>query len=168
MKSSFIALIFAVSFALAGGVAMAEHKPGHMEGPQHVTGEPAASIHADVKRHQACPHCGMDRDKFVHSRMLITYSDGTSVGTCSIHCAVTELKASKGKPVKVVEAADLNTKKLADAKKATWVIGGTRRGVMTRTPKWAFAKKADAAEFIKKESGKLASYEEALALAEKD
>lgn len=168
MKTSFVALSFALSLALGAGIVMAEHNPGHMEGHQRGAGEAVVSMHADVKLHQACPHCGMDRDKFAHSRMLITYSDGTSTGTCSIHCAVTELKASKGKSVKIVEVADLNSKKLVDAEKATWVIGGNRKGVMTRTPKWAFAKKEDAAAFIKKEGGKPASYKEALALAEKE
>ncbi|MDD2308955.1 MAG: nitrous oxide reductase accessory protein NosL [Desulfuromonadaceae bacterium] len=126
------------------------------------------STYADVKMHQACPHCGMDREKFAHSRMLITYSDGTSVGVCSIHCAVTELKANRGKKIKMVEVADLDTKKLVDAEKAIWVIGGSKKGVMTRTPKWAFAHKADAVAFVGKNGGQLATYKDALALAGKE
>jgi nitrous oxide reductase accessory protein NosL len=110
----------------------------------------------------------MDREKFAHSRMLITYTAGSSVGVCSIHCAATELKAGKGKTVRVVEVADLNSKKLVDAEKAIWVIGGSRKGVMTRTPKWAFAKKDDAAAFVSKNGGKMATYKEALTLAEKE
>lgn len=165
MKKRFISLFISACMILSGGAVLAEHKAGHMESNHSAAAE---SGHADVKMHQACPHCGMDRDKFAHSRMLITYSDGSSVGVCSIHCAVTELKANKSKTVKAVEVGDLNSKKLIDAEKATWVIGGSRKGVMTRTPKWAFAKKDDAAAFIKKNGGKLASYKEALALAEKD
>ena len=168
MKKQFAVLIAAVSLALGGGAALAEHKPGHMEGHQHDAGAAAESVHADVKVHQACAHCGMDRGKFAHSRMLITYTDGTSAGVCSIHCAATELKASKGKAVKSVEVADLNSKKLVAAEKAAWVIGGNRNGVMTRTPKWAFAKKDDAAAFISKSGGKPATYKEALGLAEKE
>lgn len=167
MKKHLVALIAAVSLMLGGGAAMAEQKQGHMEGHKHAGGV-AESAHADVNTHQACPHCGMDREKFAHSRMLITYSDGSSAGLCSLHCAATELKAGKGKTVKVVEVADLNSKKLVDAEKAIWVIGGSRKGVMTRTPKWAFAKKDDATAFIGKNGGKLATYKEALALAEKE
>ena len=167
MKKHLFALIAAVSLTL-GSAALAEHKPVHMDG--HQNGEGAASdfLHADVKTYQACPHCGMDREKFAHSRMLITYSDGSSAGVCSVHCAATELKASKGKTVKTVEVADLNSKKLVEAEKATWVIGGSRKGVMTRSPKWAFAKKDDAAAFISKNGGRLASCKEALTLAEKE
>jgi nitrous oxide reductase accessory protein NosL len=165
MKKRFISLFMSACMILSGGAALAEHNAGHMESNH---GAAAESNHADVKMHRACPHCGMDRDKFAHSRILITYSDGTSVGVCSLHCAVTELKANKSKSVKIVEVADLNSKKLIDAQKAAWVIGGSKRGVMTQTPKWAFAKKDDAAAFIKKNGGKLASYKEALAIAEKD
>jgi copper chaperone NosL len=168
MKKQLAALIAAVSLTLGGGAALAEHKPGQMEGHQHGAAATAESVNADVKAHQACAHCGMDREKFAHSRMLITYADGSSAGVCSIHCTATELKASKGKKVKAVEVADLNSKKLISAEKATWVIGGSRNGVMTRTPKWAFAKKDDAAAFISKNGGKLATYKEALTLAEKE
>lgn len=168
MNKSIAALLLSLSLTVGMGNALAEHSPGQMKNHQHGGGEAAGSVYADVKMHQSCPHCGMDRDKFAHSRMLITYSDGSSAGMCSIHCAVTELKASKGKQVKMVEVADLNSKKLVVAEKASWVIGGSRKGVMTRTPKWAFAKKEDAAAFIKKEGGKPATYNEALSLAEKD
>ena len=168
MKKSIAALFFSLSLTLGMGSALAEYTPEQMKSHQHEGGEAVGSMPADVKMHQSCPHCGMDRNKFAHSRILVTYSDGTSAGMCSIHCAVTELKTSKGKPAKTVEVADLNSKKLVDAEKAIWVIGGSRKGVMTRTPKWAFAKKEDAAAFIKKEGGKMATYKESLAMAEKD
>lgn len=167
MTKKLAALLAAVSIAL-GGAALAEHNPGHTGGHQHGSVNAAESVHADVKTNPSCAHCGMDREKFAHSRMLITYGDGASAGVCSIHCAATELKASKGKAVKTVAVADLNTKKLGDADKAFWVIGGSKKGVMTKTPKWAFAKKDDAAEFITKQGGRMAGYKEALALAEKD
>jgi nitrous oxide reductase accessory protein NosL len=168
MKKQLVALFAAVFMTLSGGAASAGQNPGHMEGHQHGAGTAAETIHADVKMHQACPHCGMDREKFAHSRMLITYTDGTSVGVCSIHCTVTEVKSKRGKTIKTVEVADLNSKILVDAEKATWVIGGSKKGVMTRTPKWAFAQKDDAAAFISKNGGKLATYKEALTLAEKE
>lgn len=168
MKMHLVALGAAVSLTLGGGAALAEQKPGHRADYQHGVGSVAESVHADVKSYQACPHCGMDREKFAYSRMLITYSDGSSTGVCSIHCAATELKASKGKTVKVVEVADLNSKKLVEAEKAVWVIGGSRKGAMTRVPKWAFAKREDAAAFIGTYGGRLATYKEALTLAEKE
>jgi nitrous oxide reductase accessory protein NosL len=166
MKKSI--LFAAISLTLCGGAALAEHEPGHMDEHRHDAGAAAESSHADVKMHRACAHCGMDREKFAHSRMLITYGDGSSTGVCSIHCAATEFKASNGKTVKSIVVADLNSKKLIDAEKTVWVIGGSKKGVMTKTAKWAFAKTEDADAFIKKHGGKPATYKEALALAEKD
>jgi len=167
MGKRLVALVAAVSLAFGGGAALAGQKPGYMGGI-HGAVTATGPHHSDIKMYQACPHCGMDRGKFAHSRMLITYSDGSSAGVCSIHCTATELKAGKGKTVKVVEVADLNSKKLVKAEKATWVIGGSRKGVMTRVPKWAFAKKDDASAFIGKYGGRLATYKEALNLAEKE
>jgi len=168
MTKQLAAILAAVSLTLGAGAALAEQTPGHAEGHQHNAGAATESAHADVIKHRSCAHCGMDREKFSYSRLLITYTDGTSAGVCSIHCTATELKASKSKTAKSVEVADLNSRKLVDAEKAAWVIGGNRKGVMTKTAKWAFAKKDDADAFVKKHGGKSATYKEALALAEKD
>ena len=168
MKNLLIALYIFLSIIRGGSAVFAEHKPGHQDVSPLGTGAIVESSHADVKKYQACPHCGMDRDKFAGTRMLITFSDGSSVGLCSIHCTITELKANRGRMVKAVEVADLNTRKLIAVEKAIWVIGGSRKGVMTRVAKWAFEKKDDADAFIRKNGGKLATYKEVLALAEKE
>ena len=114
----------------------------------------------------SCELCGMDRTYFAQSRMLIVYADGSSIGTCSLHCAAADLKKNAGKKVKTLQVADFNSKKLIDAHKATWVVGGKKSGVMTNVAKWAFAKKSDAEQFVKAQGGKVASFEEALALAQ--
>lgn len=168
MTKQLVAILASVSLTLGTGAALAEHKPGQAEEHLHNAGTAAESAYVDVIKHRACAHCGMDREKFSHSRMLVTYTDGTSAGVCSIHCAVTKLKASTSKAVKSVEVADLNNRKLVDVEKAAWVIGGSMKGVMTKTAKWAFAKKDDADAFVKKHGGKPATYIEAHALAEKD
>jgi copper chaperone NosL len=119
-----------------------------------------------VEAPESCPHCGMNRTVFAHSRMLVTYEDGAVVGTCSLHCVATELGMSKGKPVKAVLVADYaNKRKLVDAKTAAWVLGGNQKGVMTKEPKWAFEVKQDAERFIQMNGGKLATYAEVLELA---
>lgn len=168
MKSIILAYAILVLSLLTGHTAAAEHGANHGGRDHKNSGASVVSPHADVVKHKACPHCGMDRDKFAHSRMLITYNDATTVGVCSLHCTATELKASRGKSIKSVEVADLDSKKLVAADKAFWVIGGSRKGVMTRTAKWAFAAKAAADEFMKKQGGKAAEYKEALMLAEKE
>lgn len=120
-----------------------------------------------VEAPDSCKHCGMDRAKFAHSRMVVTYTDGSSTGTCSINCVVTDMKESK-KEITSFQVGDYNTNKLIDAKTAVWVIGGSKKGVMTKTAKWAFAEKSDAAAFIKTNGGKPATFDEALKAAEKD
>lgn len=114
-----------------------------------------------------CKHCGMDRTKFGHSRMIVTYTDGTSAGTCSINCVAIDMKETK-KEVKSFQVGDYNSKKLTDAKTATWVIGGSKRGVMTPVAKWAFTEKKDAEAFIQKNGGTLATFDDALKATEKE
>lgn len=119
-----------------------------------------------VEAPDACVHCGMDRTKFGHSRMIVTYTDGSSAGTCSLNCVVTDMTKNKGKTVKSFQVADCTTRKLTDAKTGAWVIGGSKKGVMTPVPKWAFADKKDADAFIKANGGKTATFDDALKAAE--
>jgi nitrous oxide reductase accessory protein NosL len=86
----------------------------------------------DIHKHPSCPLCGMDRAKFSQSRMLIEYEDGTSFGACSLHCAAVELATNVDKTPKMIWVADYNSKRLIDAEKAVWIIGGSKSGVMTR------------------------------------
>jgi copper chaperone NosL len=116
----------------------------------------------DIKKHPTCKYCGMDRDKFNYSRMLTTYNDDSEFASCSIHCAAIDLAASMGKAPKALLVADYNTKKLIDAEKATWVIGGKKPGVMTKLAKWAFEKPEDAMAFVKENEGKVANFDDAM------
>jgi formylmethanofuran dehydrogenase subunit A len=102
----------------------------------------------------------MNRTSFAHSRTITEYEDGSIFGTCSINCAVIDLETNSGKGVKRLAVADYNTKKLIDAKSAFWVVGGSKSGVMTRNPKWAFAKEKDAEGFVKSFGGKKAAYDD--------
>ncbi|HXE94965.1 MAG TPA: nitrous oxide reductase accessory protein NosL [Dongiaceae bacterium] len=115
-----------------------------------------------------CKQCGMDRVKLAHSRMVVAYADGSSSGTCSINCVVIDMRESKGKEVKSIQVGDYNTKKLIDARSAAWVIGGSKRGVMTDVAKWAFADRKDADAFIGQYGGKPATFDEALKATEKE
>jgi hypothetical protein len=122
----------------------------------------------DVKKHGSCLYCGMEEKKFGHSWMVIEYEDGTSAGLCSIHCAAIEFAQNMDKTPKVIKVGDYNTKQLIDAGKAFWVIGGSKQGVMTKRPKWAFEKKEDAEKFIKENGGTLATFDEAMKAAYED
>lgn len=122
----------------------------------------------DVKEIPACKYCGMNREMFAHSRMLIEYSDGTKEGVCSLHCAAVDLALNLDKAPKTIRVGDYGQKVLIDAETAAWVIGGSKPGVMTKNAKWAFANKADAEKFGMENGGRLATFDEALEAAYKD
>jgi copper chaperone NosL len=119
----------------------------------------------DIKQRPTCNYCGMDRQMFNSSRMHVDYEDGSFRGTCSLYCAAHDLALTIGKTQKAIKVADYGTKKLIDAEKAVWVVGGSVQGVMTGTPKWAFEKKEDAEKFIKQNGGRLTAFDDALKLA---
>ena len=122
----------------------------------------------DTQKHQSCGYCGMNRGQYAHSRMLIVYDDGTEMGTCSIHCSATDLSIYLDKTPKNIYVGDYNTKKLIDAERAVWVIGGEKPGVMSKRAKWAFEKEADARDFIKINGGNLATFDDAMKAAYED
>jgi copper chaperone NosL len=121
-----------------------------------------AQVPEDIQKYPACTYCGMDRQKFAHSRMLIDYGDGSGLGSCSIHCAAIDLAQNIDKTPKAILVADYQTKNLVDAEKASWVIGGNKPGVMTRRAKWAFADRKAAEAFVKGNGGELASFDDAM------
>jgi nitrous oxide reductase accessory protein NosL len=123
---------------------------------------------ADIEKHKSCPYCGMDREQFAHSRVLIIYDDGSEVGLCSLHCAAVDLSLKLDKTPKSIEVGDYNTKKLVDAEKAIWVIGGTKPGVMSKNAKWAFEKKEDAESFAKYYRGKISMFDQAIKVTYQD
>jgi len=126
------------------------------------------AVAAPVEAPASCDYCGMDRTKFAHSRMLVTYTGGKKIGTCSINCAAVDRFANKGKKVKQYQAGDYATKKLIPATTATWVIGGSKRGVMSPVAKWAFSDKQAAQAYVTEYGGRLATFAEAMDAAAKE
>ncbi len=126
------------------------------------------AVDSDIEKYSSCTYCGMDRAKFAHSRVLIEYDDGTSFGACSLHCAAVNLATNIDKAPRTIGVGDYNSKKLIDAERAFWVLGGNKPGVMTVNAKWAFEDKRDAEKFIKENGGVLASFESAIKAAYED
>ncbi len=85
-----------------------------------------------VEGPDSCKYCNMNRTRFSYSRMLITYQDGSSTGTCSLHCAAVELASNIDKMPTSIKVGDFTTQKLIDAETAHWVIGGDKMGVIPR------------------------------------
>ena len=127
-----------------------------------------ASAQNGSQNQPACKYCGMDRNVYAHSRMLVTYEDGSSTGTCSLHCLAVELAINIDKTPKSIEVGDYKTKKMIDAEKATWIVGGAKPGVMTKRGKWAFENKADADAFMKESGGNIATFDQAIKAAYED
>ncbi len=128
----------------------------------------ASAQEDDVKKHPACKYCGMDREKFAHSRFFVEFEDGSTQGTCSLHCAAVDFALNIDKTPKTFQVGDYGTKKLIDAEKAFWVIGGGKPGAMTKRAKWAFAAKEDADKFIAANGGSLATFEQVFKAAYED
>jgi copper chaperone NosL len=147
MKKSFLLMVLIVFSLVAAG---------------------AVSGQEDIKKFPSCKFCGMDREKFGHSRMFIEYDDGSTEGICSLHCAAIDLILNIDKTPKSIWVGDYGTKNLINAEKALWIIGGSKMGVMTKKAKWAFEKKGDAENYLKENGGKLASFDEALKAAYDD
>ena len=118
-----------------------------------------------VEGPRSCQICGMDREAYAHSRVLLTYDDGTTVGLCSIHCAAADMKEHADRQVTSFMVADYGTKELIDGKLAFWVMGGQIKGVMTSQAKWAFTREEDAQNFMAENGGELVSFEHALQAA---
>ena len=128
-----------------------------------------ASAETDnVENSRHCDQCGMDLTGFVRSRMMITYSDGTTVEVCSLHCAVENMKKNKDKQVKSIMVADYTTKELIDAASATWVVGGKKKLAMTPVAKWAFAKEEDARQFARENGGEETTFDQARRAAQEE
>jgi copper chaperone NosL len=125
----------------------------------------AAYAQEDIKKAPSCKYCGMDRDKFTHSRASLEYEDGTVVSVCSLHCAAVGLSMNAEKTPKAIWAAEYNTKRLIDAQKASWVVGGKKPGVMSRRAKFAFEKREDAEKYVKENGGMVAPFDAALKYA---
>ena len=122
----------------------------------------------DVEKIPSCQYCGMDREKFGHSRMVVEYEGGKTVGTCSLHCTALDLALAIDGAPRRIQVADFRTKQLVDAETAAWAIGGAKQGVMTKRAKWAFADRAAAEAFVKENGGKVATFDEALQAAYED
>jgi nitrous oxide reductase accessory protein NosL len=122
----------------------------------------------DIKDHPSCRRCGMDRQQFSHSRMLLEFGNGEKVGTCSLRCMALELKENAGRKTRTLKVADYDSRTLLDAEMANWVIGGDVRGVMTKRAKWAFRDKDAARNFTRISGGDIASFLQALQAANED
>ncbi|HYG35003.1 MAG TPA: nitrous oxide reductase accessory protein NosL, partial [Clostridia bacterium] len=129
---------------------------------------PDVSAQTEPDNPKACGYCGMHTEQYAHSRMHITNEDGSVSLLCSLHCAAIDLAVHLDKTPRSIQVGDYSTKKLIDAEKAVWVIGGSLPGVMSRRGKWAFAEQSAAQAFIKTNGGIIATFDQAAKAAYED
>jgi copper chaperone NosL len=168
--------IAAFCAAGAGSSAMAEQhpKPADAAQGQAVSGKPVdAAPHVnDIEKFPKCNYCGMDRRRFHHSRMLLHYLDDSAEGVCSLRCAATSLALNLGRGTRAIwvgdNASPEEAKPLTDAEKASYLIGSSIRGVMTRRSKVAYSS-VEAAEASKgANGGEIVDFDKALLAAYAD
>ena len=126
----------------------------------------------DLAKSPKCPYCGMDRKQFHHSRMVVHYSDDLYDGTCSLHCAAISLSVNLDRDPKALWVADNaaagDTKPLVDVDKASFLIGSSLKGVMTKRSKVAYGS-ADAAKAAQATNGgEIGNFDQALLAAHTD
>jgi len=126
----------------------------------------------DLEKSPKCPYCGMDRKQFHHSRMVVHYSDDLYDGTCSLHCAAISLSVNLDRDPKAIWVADNaaagDVKPLVEVDKASFLVGSSIKGVMTRRSKVAYGS-ADAAKAAQSANGgEIASFDGALLAAYTD
>jgi copper chaperone NosL len=152
--------VLAVLWTVSAG---AEQAPKHEGHTREASGQKKGSVEAPAD----CKLCGMSRTSFNYSRAIVTFEDGSSTGTCSINCIHDDVTRNPAKKIKNIQVADYGTKKLIDAKTAVWVVGGSKRGVMSQVAKWAFLKKKDAEKFVKEFGGNITGFDDAWKASDK-
>ncbi len=152
--------------AQAPGAATPAPQAPALKGP-----DPAPHVN-DIEKFPSCTYCGMDRRRFHHSRMLIHYGDDSVDPLCSLRCAVNSLSVHLGKVPKALWVGDnalaADPLPLTDAEKATYLIGSSIRGVMTRRSKVAYSTAEAAGRAMAAHGGETADFDTTLSAAYAD
>ena len=119
------------------------------------------------KDRESCVICGMNLPTFYKTSHAAETKTGTKKQYCSIHCVVHDNEINKTDLLNL-KVVDTNSLKFISAHKAFYVVGSSKPGTMSRTSKYAFAKKSDAEAFAKKFGGKIMNLNDAYTAAMKD
>jgi nitrous oxide reductase accessory protein NosL len=114
----------------------------------------------------------MDRRQFHHSRMLVHYGDDLPDATCSLHCAAISLSINIDRGPKAIYVADNaaadDIKPLVEVDKASFLVGSSLKGVMTKRSKVAYGSEAAAKSSQAANGGDLVEFDKALLAAYTD
>lgn len=102
-----------------------------------------------------CPKCGMTLPMFYKTNHA-AHVHGKTEQYCSIHCLAETM--ADGAEVTGVKVVDNTTLEFIDVIRSWYVMGSDKPGTMSKTSKYAFAKKSDAEKFAKENGGKVMTY----------
>ena len=140
----------AVSLTATRAEAQQGACPGDGTPMQFIPKKPADPTPAqnDIAKYPACPYCGMSRRQFHHARTLVHYGDDLPDATCALHCAAISLAINVDRGPKAIYVADFaapaEPKPLVEVAQATFLVGSSLPGVMTKRSKVAYGSEAAA------------------------
>jgi len=119
------------------------------------------------KDKESCVICGMHLPTFYKTNHAAETKAGTKKQYCSIHCVAHDNEINKTDLLNL-KVVDTNSLKFVRADKAFYVVGSSKPGTMSRTSKYAFAKKSEAEAFSKKFGGEIMNLHDTYTVAMKD
>ena len=145
MKKTFHALTLSALFLM---VAIGSHA--------------AEKNYEDIRKYKSCKLCGMSRED-ISIRGFYWFTT-TALLPAPAACAARRWtwRLTWGAKQTPMMVAYFNSRKLIDAEKAYWVIGGSKQGTMSTRGKWAFTGKDEARKFMAKNGGAPGTFHNAL------
>ena len=121
----------------------------------------ASDVFADEAR-EDCRVCGMWIDQYMHTRHVLTTTEGIQICFCSYTCMAKYLKMNQIK-VKLLQVADYLTTDLVDVEDAFYLVESDTPPVMSYISIIAFTNKESVDHFQELHGGKIMTFAEVLA-----
>jgi len=164
MKKFWLTLLLISGLLLSG---CGNPSPKHMGKRFQSVPENKAKIIQKGEHKESCAICGMHLATFYKTNHAATLKDGSKRQYCSLHCVVHDNEINKTDLINL-KVVDAKTLKFIPALNAYYVVGSNKPATMSKTSKYAFAKKSDAQAFAKENGGEVMKFYEAYGVATKD
>jgi nitrous oxide reductase accessory protein NosL len=164
MKQTWLTITLFLGLLLSG---CGEATPKHMGKRFQSVPESKAKIVQKGENRDACAICGMHLATFYKTNHAATLKDGSKRQYCSLHCVVHDNEINKT-DLANLKVVDAKTLRFIPALSAYYVVGSRKPATMSKTSKYAFAKKSDAEAFAKANGGKIMKFYDAYGVATRD
>lgn len=162
MLKSFITLSLALFFIGCGSSSPSTHTHNLFQS----VAQKDAILVQDGKDKRYCVRCGMDLVKYYKTSHSASSVDGKNYQYCSIHCLEDHL--GDGVTLKNPQVVDMSSLKFISVADATYVVGSSKKGTMSKTSKYAFSSLEDAKKFQAEFGGEIMDFNKALEKAKED